>query len=111
MSKVMATATLALFGHGTGLWIIAGSTISRCRAIKGALLRDCKCALASPRQPRRCEHIVAPDGSKIVPTSKPQPDRTLVKALARARRWQGTLDEGVYATVSEIGDAENISKS
>ena len=43
--------------------------------------------------------------------SKPQPDGTLVKALARAWRWQRMLDEGVYASVSEIGDAENISKS
>jgi hypothetical protein len=25
--------------------------------------------------------------------------------------WQKLLDEGVYATVSEIGDAENISES
>jgi hypothetical protein len=51
--------------------------------------------------------------SDIAPTTKPQPDGTLVKALALARawRWQGMLDEGVYATVSEIGDAENISKS
>ena len=57
------------------------------------------------------KRIVAPDGSAIVPTSKPQPDGTLVKALARAWRWRRMLDEGVYATVSEIGDAENISKS
>src|SRR5262245_3272402 len=49
MSKVMATATLAPSGHGTGLWIIAGPTISLCRAIKGALLRDCKGALPRPR--------------------------------------------------------------
>jgi hypothetical protein len=28
-----------------------------------------------------------------------------------AWRWQGMLDEGVYASVSDIGDAENISKS
>jgi hypothetical protein len=34
-----------------------------------------------------------------------------MKALARAWRWQRMLDEGVYTTVSEIGDAENISKS
>ena len=27
------------------------------------------------------KRIVAPDGSQIVPTSKPQPDGTLVKAL------------------------------
>ncbi len=57
------------------------------------------------------KRIVAPDGSAIVSSSKPQSDRTLVKALARAWRWQRMLDDGAYATVSEIGDAENISKS
>jgi hypothetical protein len=57
------------------------------------------------------KRIVAPDGTPIVPTSKPQPDGTLVKALARAWRWQRMLDDGIYATVSEIGDGENISKS
>jgi hypothetical protein len=57
------------------------------------------------------KRIFTPDGSAIVPTSKPQPDGTLVKALARAWRWQRMLDEGVYTTVSEIGDAESISKS
>jgi len=56
------------------------------------------------------KRIVAPDGSAIVP-AKPQPDGTLVKALARAWRWQRMLDDGVYASVSDIGDAENISKS
>ena len=57
------------------------------------------------------KRIVAPDGSAIVPSSKPQPDGTLIKALARAWRWQRLLDDGVYTSVSEIGDAENISKS
>jgi hypothetical protein len=57
------------------------------------------------------KRIVAPDGSELAPSSKPQPDGTLVKALARAWRWQRMLDEGVCANVSEIGDAENISKS
>jgi hypothetical protein len=57
------------------------------------------------------KRIVAPDGSVITPTSKPQPDGTLLKALARAWRWQRMLDEGIYTTVSEIGDAEHISKS
>jgi hypothetical protein len=52
-----------------------------------------------------------PDGSELTPRSKPQQDSTLVKALARAWRWQKLLDEGVYASVSETGDAENISKS
>ena len=57
------------------------------------------------------KRIVAPDGGEIVLTSKPQPDGTLVKALARAWRWQRMLDDGIYTTVSDIGDAENISKS
>jgi hypothetical protein len=57
------------------------------------------------------KRIVAPDGSAIAPSSKRQPDSRLVKALARAWRWQCMLDEGVYTSVSEIGDAENISKS
>jgi hypothetical protein len=57
------------------------------------------------------KRIVAPDGSAVVPTNKPQPDSTVVKALTRAWRWQKLLDDGVYTSVSEIGDAENISKS
>ena len=40
------------------------------------------------------KRIVAPDGSEIAPATKPQPDGTLVKALARAWRWQRMLDEG-----------------
>jgi hypothetical protein len=53
----------------------------------------------------------APDGSEIAPTNKPQADGTLVKALARAWRWRRMLDDGVYTTVSEIGEAETINKS
>lgn len=56
------------------------------------------------------KRIVAPDGSEIAPTSKPQPDGTLVKALARAWRWQRMLNEGVFTTVREIGEAEGIDK-
>jgi hypothetical protein len=59
--------------------------------------------------PNGCRAAVSPDGSEIVPTSKAQPDGTLVKTLARAWRWQSMLDDGVYTSVSDIGDAENIS--
>jgi hypothetical protein len=45
-----------------------------------------------------------------VPISKPQPNGTLVKALARAWRWQRMLDERIYTSVSEIGEAEGIDK-
>jgi hypothetical protein len=57
------------------------------------------------------KRIVAPDGSEIAPTTKPHPDRTLVKALARASQWQKLLDGGRHATVREIAEAEGIGKS
>jgi hypothetical protein len=57
------------------------------------------------------KHILAPDNSAITPTSKPQPDGTLVKALARAWRWQKLLDDGLYTSVTEISEAEQINKS
>ena len=57
------------------------------------------------------KRIVAPDGSAIVPTTKPHPDRTLVKALARASQWQKLVDGGRHATVREIAEAEGIGKS
>ena len=57
------------------------------------------------------ERILAPDGSELTPPTKPQPDGVLVKALARAWRWQKLLDRGVYGSVTEIAEAEKISKS
>ena len=56
------------------------------------------------------KRIVAPDGTDIVPTSKPQPDGTLAKALARAYRWQRVLESGEYGTLAELS-AERISRS
>jgi hypothetical protein len=47
----------------------------------------------------------------MVPSSKPQPDGTLVKPLARAWRWQKLLDDGLYIAVTEISEAEEINKS
>jgi hypothetical protein len=57
------------------------------------------------------KRILAPDGSKLTPPRHRQPDTTLVKPLARAWRWQRLLDRGVYALVSEIAQAERMSKS
>ena len=57
------------------------------------------------------KRIVAPDGSEIVPTTKPQPDSTLLKALARAWRWARMLESGEYGTLAELAAAERISRS
>jgi hypothetical protein len=64
-----------------------------------------------PFQRRGRKHIVAPNGSGFTVATKPQPDGALMKALGRAWRWQKLLDDGVHGSVSEIGDAESISKS
>jgi hypothetical protein len=61
--------------------------------------------------PRRAQAHRRPRRQRNRAQFKAQPDGTLVKALARAWRWQKLFDDGVYASVTEIGDAENISKS
>ncbi len=70
--------------------------------------RGCECDFAVGDGRKR---IVAPDGSEIAPTSKPQPDGTLVKALARAWRWQRMLESGEYGTLAELADADGIRRS
>ena len=57
------------------------------------------------------KRILAADGSELAPPARPKADATLVKALARAWRWQKLLDAGVHASVTEIAAAEGISKS
>ena len=57
------------------------------------------------------KRILAPDGSDLAPPTRAQPDGTLVKALARAWRWQRQLDAGVYVSLAEIARAEKISSS
>jgi hypothetical protein len=56
------------------------------------------------------KRIVAPDGSELAPSSKPQPDGTLMKALARAWRWHRLLDQGDYS-IRGIAEKEEINAS
>jgi len=58
---------------------------------------------------RKC--ILSPDGSDLAPPARAQPDGTLVKALARAWRWQRQLDGGIYTSLAEIAAAEKLSPS
>src|SRR5262245_2789716 len=51
------------------------------------------------------ELIFTPDGSPMPPLA-PQVDNMLVKAIARAFRWQKMLETGRYATIKEIARAE-----
>ncbi len=45
------------------------------------------------------------------PLPSPHIDSTLVKAIARAFRWQRMLETGRYATIREIAKAERIHPS
>ena len=54
--------------------------------------------------------VVAPDGTVAAPR-RPHVDNAMVKALARAFRWRELLENGAYATVSEIAAAEKINPS
>jgi ABC-type nitrate/sulfonate/bicarbonate transport system substrate-binding protein len=55
--------------------------------------------------------IMAADGSQVAPERSKATDRTLIKALARAWRWQKLLDDGVYASIAEMADKEGINRS
>ena len=65
-------------------------------------------ALTIRRRPGR-KTVVTPmiDGMAPVAT---RADPALVKALARAFRYQRLLDEGRYASISEMAAAENIER-
>jgi hypothetical protein len=54
--------------------------------------------------------IVAPPGCDDW-APPPKFDRALVKALARAHRWQRLLERGEYGTLAELAAAERISRS
>ncbi|WP_428667609.1 hypothetical protein [Reyranella sp.] len=54
--------------------------------------------------------VLAPDGAPVPPAA-PHVDSTLVKAIARAFRWQKMLETGRFATINEIARAEKINSS
>jgi len=54
--------------------------------------------------------VLAPDGAPMPPAA-PHIDSTLVKAIARAFRWQRMLETSRYATIKEIARTEKINSS
>src|SRR4051794_17424504 len=57
------------------------------------------------------KRVVAPDGGLACMPARAQVDGTLVKALARAHRWQGLLESGAYDSIAELAAAERINAS
>ncbi|WP_043839850.1 hypothetical protein [Muricoccus aerilatus] len=68
--------------------------------------------LAIRRRPGR-KTVVTPEGTSTTapsPTISTRADPTLVKALARAFRYQRLLDDGQYASITEMADAEKLNR-
>ena len=61
------------------------------------------------RRPGR-KTVVTPTGAVANATMVTRADPALVKALARAFRYQRLLDEGRYASISELASAERIER-
>ena len=64
--------------------------------------------LAIRRRPGR-KTVVTPMSDGVAPV-RTRADPALVKALARAFRWQKLLDEGRYGSISEMAVAEKIER-
>jgi hypothetical protein len=54
--------------------------------------------------------VISPDGVTWV-YQPPLVDSTLVRALARAFRWQRLLNEGTHGTLDDLAKAERVSQS
>jgi hypothetical protein len=54
------------------------------------------------------KRIVTPDGAPWAP--RPRIDNAMVKALARAFRWQRMLDEGVCGTIEDLAKRERVNR-
>ncbi|MBF0181918.1 MAG: hypothetical protein HQM03_18020 [Magnetococcales bacterium] len=58
--------------------------------------------------------ILTPDGHPAAPpaaSNNAMPDDPLVRALVKARRWQGLLESGEVATIKELAEKEGVEKS
>ena len=66
--------------------------------------------LAIRRQPGR-KTVVTPTGAAANTTAVTRGDPALLKALARAFRYQRLLDDGRYASISELAAAERIERA
>jgi hypothetical protein len=55
--------------------------------------------------------MLAPDGMSAWTPARSRVDSAMVKAIARAHRWQRMLESGAHATITELAAAEKINQS
>jgi len=76
--------------------------------VSGATSITVRVPLAIRRRPGR-KTVVVPMGSSAT-VEQTRADPALLKALARAFRWQRMLDDGRYGSISEMAAAEKIER-
>jgi hypothetical protein len=52
--------------------------------------------------------IVTPEGA-AVPTPKPHPDETLIRALVRAHRWRRRIESGRAKSITDLAEQEGVT--
>src|SRR5262249_49003501 len=55
--------------------------------------------------------MLTPDGTSAWAPPRARVDSAMVKAIARAYRWRGMLEQGEYASITELAAAEKINQS
>jgi hypothetical protein len=55
--------------------------------------------------------IIAPNGGDAWVPAKARPDETLIRALARAHRWNRMLEAGKCRSITEIAETEKVDRS
>lgn len=55
--------------------------------------------------------MVLPEGATAWAPQRARVDSAIVKAIARAHRWQRMLERGEYASLSELAETEKINLS
>ena len=55
--------------------------------------------------------IITPEGAPDWVPLRPRPDNAMIKALARARRWQAMIDAGEHGSIIGLARAEGVNKS
>lgn len=65
--------------------------------------------LAIRRRPGR-KTVVTPEGEPVAAPVHTRADPAVVKALARAHRWQRMLEEGCYGSINEMAAAGRIDR-
>ena len=52
--------------------------------------------------------IMTPEGAAM-PTSKPRPDDTLIKALVLAHRWRRRIESGKATSITDLSEQEGVT--